>query len=137
MINKAMLIGNATSDCEKRYTQGGTSVSTFTVACTERYKDKDGNKQEATEFLRCVAWGALADICGDFIKKGTRVYCEGKNTIRKWQDKEGSDRFSHEIVLREMKMLSTKAESGALSQGQQAQVDDAQRTFGTGESVPF
>ncbi len=112
MINKAILVGNLGADPEVRYTQDGTPVASFNVATTERWKGQDGQMQESTEWHRIVAWRRLADICGQYLQKGSRVYIEGKIQTRKWQDQSGNDRYTTEIVAREMKMLSSRGEGG-------------------------
>ena len=117
MINKAILIGNLGADPELRYTQSGTPVASFRIATTERWKDKDGNQQEQTEWHNIVAWSRLAEICGEYLNKGSRVYIEGKLQTRKWQNQNGNDRYTTEIVAREMKMLTPRGESGGGSYG--------------------
>ena len=117
MINKAILIGNLGADPELRYTQSGTPVASFRIATTERWKDKDGNQQEQTEWHNIVAWSRLAEICGEYLNKGSRVYIEGKLQTRKWQDQKGNDRYTTEIVAREMKMLTPRGEGGGGSYG--------------------
>ncbi|MDD3814477.1 MAG: single-stranded DNA-binding protein [Desulfocapsaceae bacterium] len=112
MLNKVMLIGNLGKDPEIRYTQSGTAVATFNVATTERWKDKDGQMQETTEWHRIVAWAKLAETCGEYLHKGSKVYIEGKLQTRKWQDQNGNDKFTTEIVAREMKMLSPRGGAG-------------------------
>ncbi|MDO9040930.1 MAG: single-stranded DNA-binding protein [Desulfocapsaceae bacterium] len=112
MLNKVMLIGNLGKDPELRYTQSGTAVATFNVATTDRYKDKDGQMQETTEWHRVVAWAKLAETCGEYLHKGSKVYIEGKLQTRKWQDQNGNDKFTTEIVAREMKMLSPRGGAG-------------------------
>jgi len=140
MINKAILIGNLGADPEIRYTQSGTQVATFRVATTDRWKGQDGQMQESTEWHKIVAWGKLAEICGEYLSKGSKVYIEGKIQTRKWQDQSGSDRYSTEIVAREMKMLSQKG-GGAQSGGggyQEPPYSEPPPGFGgTGEDVPF
>ncbi len=111
MINKAILIGNLGADPELRYTQSGTPVASFTVATTRRWKDKDGQQQEETEWHKIVAWSRLAEICGEYLNKGSKVYIEGRLQTRKWQDQNGNDRWTTEIVAQEMKMLSPRGES--------------------------
>lgn len=111
MINKAILIGNLGADPEMRYTQNSTPVVSFTVATTERYKNKDGEQVEATEWHKVTAWQRLAEICGEYLSKGSKVYIEGKLQTRKWQDNNGNDRYTTEIVAREMQMLSPKKEN--------------------------
>lgn len=117
MINKAILIGNLGADPELRYTQSGTPVASFRIATTERWKDKEGNPQEQTEWHNIVAWTRLAEICGEYLNKGSRVYIEGKLQTRKWQDQNGNDRYTTEIVAREMKMLTPRGEGGGGSYG--------------------
>ena len=85
MINKAIIIGNLGADPEIRYTQSGSQVATFNVATTERWKDQSGQQQESTEWHRIVAWQRLAEICGEYLHKGSRVYIEGRIQTRKWQ----------------------------------------------------
>ena len=118
MINKVILIGNLGADPEIRYTQSGTPVVNFRIATTERWKDQNGQQQEQTEWHNIVAWRRLAEICGEYLSKGSRVYIEGKLQTRKWQDQNGNDRYSTEIVANEMKMLSPRgAGSGAENYG--------------------
>jgi single-strand DNA-binding protein len=108
MINKVILVGNLGAAPELRATQSGTQVATFSVATTERWKDKNGQQQENTEWHRIVAWAKLAEICGDYLDKGSKVYVEGKLQTRKWQDQNGNDRYTTEIIARDMKMLDGK-----------------------------
>lgn len=105
MLNKTMLIGNLGADVETRYTKNQVAVTNFRVATTERWKDSEGSQQEATEWHRVVAFGRLAEICGEYLKKGSRVYIEGRLQTRKWEDGDGNSRFTTEIIAREMKML--------------------------------
>lgn len=112
MINKVILIGNLGADPELRYTQNGTPVASFTMATSRRWKGKDGQQQEETEWHRIVAWTRLAEICGEYLNKGSRVYIEGRLQTRKWQDQNGNDRYTTEIVAQEMKMLTPRGESG-------------------------
>ena len=113
MINKVILIGNLGADPEIRYTQSGAPVASFNVATTERWKGKDGQMQEQTEWHKIVAWQRLAEICGEYLSKGARVYIEGKLQTRKWQDQSGNDKYTTEIVAREMKMLTPRGAGAA------------------------
>ena len=117
MINKVILIGNLGADPEVRYTQSGTPVASLRIATTERWKGQDGQVQEQTEWHSIVAWNHLAEICGEYLAKGSRVYIEGKLQTRKWQDQNGNDRYTTEIVAREMKMLSPSRATGSGSGG--------------------
>ncbi len=143
MINKAILVGNLGADPEIRYTQSGTQVASFTVATTERWKGQDGQMQESTEWHRIVAWARLAEICGEYLNKGSRVYIEGKIQTRKWQDQNGNDRYTTEIVAREMKMLSPRGGSGGGDSfgggggGMDQSYPEPPSFGGTGEDVPF
>lgn len=104
-LNRVMLIGNMGDDPDMRYTAGGSAVCNFTLATNESWKDKDGNKQQKSEWHRVVMFGKLAEIAGQYLKKGSAVYIEGKLQTRKWQDKDGKDRYTTEIIADEMKML--------------------------------
>ena len=111
-VNKVILIGNLGGDPELRSTPGGTSVATFTLATNETWNDKDGAKQERTEWHRIVAWGRLAEICGQYLQKGRQVYIEGRLQTRSWEDKQGNQRKTTEIVARDMQMLGSRGEGG-------------------------
>jgi len=109
MINKVTLVGNLGRDPEMRYTQSGTAVANFTVATSEKWKDKNsGEMQERTEWHRIVVWGKLGEICGQYLSKGRQVYIEGRLQTREWEDKDGNKRYTTEVVANEMKMLGTK-----------------------------
>lgn len=100
MLNLVQLIGNLGREPEIRATQGGDKVATLSIATSERWKDKNtGEKREATEWHRVVVWGRLADVCEQYLNKGSKVYVQGKLKTRKWQDKSGTDRYTTEIVL--------------------------------------
>ena len=103
-MNKAMVIGNLGNDPEIRYTQKGTAVATFSIATTERWKDAEGVQQEHTDWHRIVAWRGLAEICGDHLKKGSKIYIEGKMQTRKWEEN-GITRYTTEIIAKSMEML--------------------------------
>jgi single-strand DNA-binding protein len=107
MVNKVILIGNLGADPEMRYTQNGTAVANFRIATTETWK-KEGEKEELTEWHRVVAFGRLAQICGEYLSKGSKVYIEGRIQTRKWEDRDGNPRYTTEIIAREMKMLSPR-----------------------------
>jgi len=111
-VNKVILLGNLGKDPEVRYMTSGEAITTITLATSENWKDKSGEKQEKTEWHRVVFFGKLAEIAGEYLKKGRQVYVEGKLQTRKWQDKEGQDRYTTEIVAKEMTLLGGKS-SGA------------------------
>ena len=129
MINKAIIIGRLGEYPTIRYTKDGTPAASFTVATTEQWKGKDGQMQEQTEWHRVTAWSRLAEICGEFLSRGSRVYIEGKLQTRKWKDQNGNDRYTTEIVAREMKMLSPK--QGEHRQEQYSEPPDM------GDDIPF
>ena len=104
-VNKVILVGNLGADPETRYTTGGDAVTTIRLATSDTWKDKGGEKQERTEWHRVVFFGKLAEIAGEYLKKGRSVYVEGRIQTRKWQDKEGQERYTTEIVASEMQML--------------------------------
>jgi single-strand DNA-binding protein len=109
-VNKVILIGNLGRDPEVRYTPEGSSITNITIATTDTWKDKNsGEKQERTEWHRVVFFGKLAEIAGQYLKKGRPVYVEGRLQTRKWQDKEtGQDRYATEIVAESMQMLGSR-----------------------------
>ena len=116
-VNKVILIGNLGGDPELRSTPGGTSVASFTLATNESWTDKDGTKQERTEWHRIVVWSRLAEICGQYLRKGSQVYIEGRLQTRSWEDKQGNERKTTEIVARDMQMLGARSEgNGARSE---------------------
>ncbi len=114
-INKVILVGNLGSDPELRYTGSGTAVCNFSLATTESYKDRDGNQVENTEWHRVVAWARLAEICGEYLKKGRQVYIEGQLQTRQWEDKDGNTKYTTEIKAREMQMLGGRDDGGGSS----------------------
>jgi single-strand DNA-binding protein len=112
-LNKVILIGNLGADPETRFTPGGDQITNIRIATTEVTKDKaTGDKKELTEWHRIVFFGRLAEIAGQYLKKGRQVYVEGRIRTNKWQDKEGQDRYTTEIVANEMKMLGSREGMG-------------------------
>ena len=112
MLNQAQIIGRIGKDPEVRYMPSGDAVTTFSVATSERWKDKQtGEQKEATEWHRITTFGKLAEICGEYLRKGGLVYIQGKIVTRKWQDKDGSDRYSTEIKADQMRMLSGRQDN--------------------------
>lgn len=110
MVNKVILIGRLGQNPEIRYTQGGGAVANFSVALSEKWTDKQGQKQERVEWVRVVVWEKLAEICAKFLVKGALAYFEGKLQTREWTDKEGNKRQSTEVVVSNMRMLDSKSE---------------------------
>jgi single-strand DNA-binding protein len=104
-INKAILIGRLGGDPEVRYTSNGGAVANFTLATNESWTDKQGQKQEKTEWHRVVVWGKLAELCGQYLSKGRQAYIEGKLQTREWTDKEGGKRYTTEVVAQTVQFL--------------------------------
>jgi len=132
-VNKVILVGNLGKDPELRYTPNGTAVANFPIATSENFKDSQGNKQERTEWHNIVVWRQLAEICGKYLHKGKQVYIEGKLQTRKWQDKNGVDRYTTEIVADSMQMLGS---SDQASTGQQQSAPQQQQQQGQAYSQP-
>jgi len=112
-VNKVILVGNLGADPETRYAPSGDAICNIRIATTDTWKDKaTGEKKEATEWHRVAFFGKLAEIAGQYLKKGSQVYVEGSLRTRKWQDKDGQDRYTTEIRADEMKMLGSRQGSG-------------------------
>ncbi len=113
-INKVILIGRLGRDPEIRYTPGGAAVANFTMATSEEWRDKEtGEKQERTEWHRVVAWRRLGEICGEYLKKGSQVYIEGRLQTRDWEDRDGNKRYTTEIIAQNMQMLDRAGSIGS------------------------
>lgn len=111
-LNKVMLIGNLGADPEVRTTPGGATVANFRVACTESWKDQRGQKQERTEWVTIVAWKVQAEIAQKYLRKGSRVYVEGKLQTRSWEATDGTKRYATEVLCERFMMLDGKAQDG-------------------------
>lgn len=107
-VNKVILIGNLGKDPEVRYLEGGVAVANFSIATSESYKDKNGNKVESTEWHNIVMWRGLAELAEKYLKKGMQIYIEGRLRTRSWEDKEGHKRYTTEILADNMVMLGRK-----------------------------
>ena len=117
-VNKVILVGNLGKDPETRYMPSGSAVTNLTLATSESWKDKQsGEQQERTEWHKIAMFGRLAEIAAEYLRKGSQVYIEGKLRTRKWQDKEGKDRWTTEIVADEMQMLGSKGGGAAAGAG--------------------
>jgi single-strand DNA-binding protein len=143
-VNKVILVGNVGRDPELRYTQGGQPVASFSVATNERFKDRDGNWKDRTEWHRIVAWARLAEICGEYLRKGSQVYIEGRIQTRDWEDKEGNKRQTTEVVALSMQMLGRRGEGGAPMGGGDDQSRGGDESFsqqpapsGADDEIPF
>jgi single-strand DNA-binding protein len=127
-VNKVILIGNLGADPEVRYMPSGDAITNIRLATTESWKDKNGEKQEKTEWHRVTFYRKLAEIAGEYLKKGSQVYVEGRLETRKWQDKDGQDRYTTEIVADRMQMLGSRSGAG----GGSFEVQDRPRPSGGG-----
>ena len=144
-VNKAILIGNLGKDPEVKFLPSGSAVCNFSVATSESWKDKQtGQQQEKTEWHNISMFGKLAEIAGKYLQKGSKVYLEGSIQTRKWQDKDGNDRYTTDIKASQMQMLDSKADSGMTSnqereakgmQGEQAQQGSSGPDFD--DDIPF
>lgn len=116
-VNKVILVGNLGRDPEMKYTASGTAIANITIATSESWNDKQSNEKiEKTEWHRVVAFQRLAEIMGEYLKKGSQVYIEGKLQTRKWQDQNGQDRYTTEVVANDMQMLGSRGEAGGRGQ---------------------
>lgn len=145
-VNKVILVGNLGANPEIRYTQGGQAVANMRLATTERWTDRNGQKQEQTEWHNVVVWGRTAEIVGQYLTKGRQVYVEGRIRTRQWQDKTGQKRYTTEVVAQTVQMLGGRGEGGRGGEhapdDQAAMVPDDQGAagdFGPGpdDDIPF
>src|SRR5689334_8123464 len=127
-VNKVIIIGNLGRDPETRYMPDGGAITNISVATTDKWKDKNGEMQEKTEWHRVAFFGKLAEIAGEYLKKGSQVYVEGRLQTRKWQDKDGQDKYTTEIVANHMQMLGSRSGTG----GGRSEMADAGEGGGSG-----
>ena len=116
-LNKVLLIGRLGQDPELKYTQSGIAVTKFSVATSQQWKDQDGNTQDRTEWHNVVAWRRLAEICAEYLKKGSKVYLEGSLSTSSWEDENKKKHYRTEVVLNDMIMLDSKGSGGGDSGG--------------------
>ena len=119
-VNKVILVGNLGKDPELRYTPSGVAVASFSMATTERFKDKNGEKQTKTEWHNIIYWRNLAEICGKYLHKGKQIYVEGKIQNRSYDDKDGNKRYISEVVINDMQMIGSR-DDGQQQNNQPAQ----------------
>jgi len=144
-VNKVILVGNLGANPEMRFTQGGQAVANLRLATTERWTDKNGQKQEQTEWHRVVVWGKQAEICGQYLTKGRQIYVEGRIRTRQWQDQQGQKRYTTEIVAQTIQMLGPRPEGAPREDatredaGATVPPDEATADFGGGpdDDIPF
>lgn len=111
-LNKVMLIGNLGKDPEMKYTPSGQPVTTFSLAVSRSWRTPEGENRDETEWFRVVAWQKLAEVCNEYLRKGSKVYLEGRLQTRKWQDQQGQERTMVEVVASEMMMLDSRQDGG-------------------------
>lgn len=139
-VNKVILVGRLGADPEVRYTADGTAVAKFNLATSETWKDKDGSKQEKTEWHRVVAFKKLGEICGEYLSKGKLVYVEGRLQTRSWDDKEGIKKYMTEVIINNMVMLGSGSASGSGEGGggKEVAASAEPQSFGSSEDdIPF
>ena len=119
-LNKATILGHAGKDAEVRYTNNGKAVATFSVATTDSWKDQAGALQEKTTWHNIVAWGGLAEVCGNYVKKGKQIYAEGRIENRSYDDKDGVKKYISEIILSDMILLGGGDRAGSSSNGERS-----------------
>lgn len=120
-VNKVIIVGNVGQDPELRYSASGSAISSLSVATSESWKDKEtGRQQEKTDWHRVVFFNRLAEVVGEYVKKGSKIYIEGKLQTRKWQDQSGADRYTTEIVASELQMLDSRNSADAPAPQQQS-----------------
>lgn len=136
-INKVILVGNLGQDPEVKYTAGGTAVTTLSIATSDSWKDKEtGEDRERTEWHRVVLWRRLAEIAGEYLKKGSKVYIEGQLQTRKWEQ-EGQTRYTTEVIASEMQFLDSKGSSNNSDQGASRMKPEAADESIEDEDIPF
>ncbi len=116
-VNKVILIGNLGADPEVRFTPSGQAVANFRIATSESWTDKNGQKQEKTEWHRIVVWGKLAELCGEYLAKGRQCYVEGRLQTREWTDKEGKKNYTTEVIANQVTFLGGRDGAGAGPRG--------------------
>ena len=139
-VNKVILVGNLGANPEMRFTQGGQPIANLRIATTERWTDRAGQKQEATEWHRVVLFGKTAEIAGQYLTKGRQVYIEGRIRTRQWQDQQGQKRYTTEIVATNMTLLGGRGERAPEDQAATVPPDDSMPADfggGTDEDIPF
>ena len=135
-VNKVILVGNLGADPEVKYLSNGTTVANFRIATSENRVNRSGEKTTFTEWHRIVAFGRLAEICGEYLNKGKQVYIEGRLRTRSWEDKEGNKRSTTEIVANQMQMLG--AAGGTATSAPEKEIDiDQEALPGSDDDVPF
>lgn len=140
-VNKVILVGNLGNDPEVRYMPNGKAVANLSLATSESWKDQQGQLQERAEWHRLTMYDRLGEIAGEYLKKGSKIYVEGKLQTRKWQDQQGQDRYTTEVICSEMQILDSKTDNAtpqqsAPQQGYNQQQAPQQTNYGTNQQQP-
>ena len=133
-VNKVILVGHLGNDPEVRYMPNGYAVANLSLATSESWKDQQGEVQERTEWHRLTMYRRLAEIAGEYLKKGSQIYVEGKLQTRKWQDQQGQDRYTTEIIVDQMQMLGGRSESGGANRSADSSTKEGEAA--TNEPAP-
>lgn len=139
-VNKVILLGRLGQDPELKHTPAGNTVCNFSLATSEKYKDKQGNEKEKTEWSKIVCWQRLAEICGEYLSKGRQVYIEGKLQTRSWDDKDGNKRYTTEILAEKIEFIGGKSEnnsSGFNHDSPENEAIDRNNQNFTADDIPF
>ena len=136
-INKVILIGNLGKDPELKYTPSGQAVANFSLATNEKWKDKDGNMQDRTEWHNIVIWGRMAENAKEYLAKGRSVYIEGRIQTRSWDDKDGNKKYMTEIVAQSMQFLGSRGDQGSTPGGPPPEAPQPADLAGEDDDLPF
>jgi single-strand DNA-binding protein len=137
MVNRVFLVGRLGRDPELRHTTAGSAVANFSLATDERWTDSEGNRQTRTEWHNIVAWQKLAEICGQYLKKGRLVFIEGRIQTREWDDRDGNKRRTTEIVASNMQMLGGRGDTSEVAEPQRQQEENKMEIGITDDDIPF
>ncbi len=135
-VNKVILIGRTGADTELKYTSNGKAVANFSLAINESFKTGDGEQREHVEWVRCVAWGRLAEVCGEFLNKGKQAYAEGRFQTRKYEDRDGNEHTVCEVVVRQLRLLGRPGNGNGKAEQRTEPVDNSGAEIDTDE-IPF
>ena len=136
-LNKVLLIGRLGQDPELKYTQSGIAVAKFSVATSQQWKDQDGNTQDRTEWHNVVAWRRLAEVCAEYLKKGSKVYLEGSLNTSSWEDENKKKHYRTEVVLNDMIMLDAKGSGGGDNGGSASSQETSSGSSSNDDDLPF
>ena len=135
-INKVILIGRTGADAELKYTSNGKAVANFSLAINESFKNGDGEQREHVEWVRCVAWGKLAEVCGEFLTKGKQAYAEGRFQTRKYDGRDGNERTVCEVVVRQLRLLGGPGNGNGKAEQSTRQAESSAADIDS-EDIPF